>query len=61
LTIDSEEWKNIKVNKNQTFEDQTKNGRRPRIGWNSLHPQIEMYCHKVYEGTFESIFIEEIA
>ena len=61
LTIDSEEWKNIKVNKNQTFEDQTKNGRRPRIGWNSLHPQIELYCHKVYEGTFESIFIEEMA
>jgi len=61
LTIDSEEWKNIKVNKNQTFEDQTKQGRRPRIGWDSLHPQIEPYCHKVYEGTFENIFIEEMA
>ena len=27
------EWKNIKVNKTQTFEDQTKQGRRPRITW----------------------------
>jgi hypothetical protein len=27
----SEEWKNIKVSKLQTFDDQTKQGRRPRI------------------------------
>ena len=30
------EWKNIKVNKTQTFEDQTKQGRRPCITWVSL-------------------------
>lgn len=29
----SEEWKSIKVSKTQTFEDQVKQGRRPRIGW----------------------------
>jgi hypothetical protein len=53
----SDEWKNIKVNKTQTFEDQTKQGRRPRITWMSLKPQIESYCSKVYEGTFEDMFI----
>ena len=53
----STEWKNIKVSKTQTFEDQTKQGRRPRITWESLHPQIETYCSKVYEGTFDNIFI----
>jgi hypothetical protein len=51
------EWKNIKVSKTQTFEEQTKQGRRPRITWDSLHPQVESHCTKVYEGTFENIFI----
>ena len=53
----SPEWKKIKVNKSQTFEDQTKQRRRPRITWDSLYPQVEPYCSKVYEGTFEDIFI----
>ena len=53
----SPEWKNIKVSKTQTFDDQTKQGRRPRITWESLYPQIEQYCNKVYEGTFDDIFI----
>lgn len=53
----SEEWRNIKMNKNQTFEDQTNQGRRPRINWESLYPQIASYCNKVYEGNFDDIFI----
>ena len=53
----STQWKNIKVSKTQTFEDQTKQGRRPRITWESLYPQIESYCSKVYEGKFDDIFI----
>ncbi len=53
----SPEWKNIKISKTQTFEDQTKQGRRPRITWESLYPQIKSYCTKVYEGNFDDIFI----
>jgi hypothetical protein len=53
----STEWKNIQVSKSQTFEDQAKQGRRPRITWDSLYPQIETHCTKVYEGTFDDIFI----
>ena len=34
----STQWKNIKVSKTQTFEDQTKQGRRPRITWEFLYP-----------------------
>ena len=52
----SAEWKQIKVNKTQTFEDQAKQGRRPRITWESLYPQVESHCTKIYEGTFEDIF-----
>jgi hypothetical protein len=53
----SEQWKKIKVSKRQTFEDQAKQGRRPRITWESLYPQIGSYCSKVYEGNFDDIFI----
>ena len=51
----STEWKNIKVNKTQTFEDQVKQGRRPRINWNDLKPQIENHCTKVYHGNFSTL------
>lgn len=57
LKRSSIQWQNIKVNKTQTFEDQRKQGRRPRINWKLLKPQIDSYCVKVYEGTFDDIFI----
>jgi hypothetical protein len=53
----SDEWKNIKVSKKQTFEDQVKQGRRPRITWQMLYPQIMDFCTKIYEGSFDDIFI----
>jgi hypothetical protein len=52
----SDEWKKIKVSKSQSFEDQCKQGRRPRITWESLYPQIQQYTSKIYEGTFDNIF-----
>ena len=53
----SKHWKNLMVNKTQRFKDQVKQGRRPRLTWKSLHPQVRDYCSKVYEGTFEDVFI----
>jgi len=57
LKKDSEEWKKIKINKKETFEDQCKGKRRPRINWASLYPQISQYCEEVYNGSFEQIFL----
>jgi len=54
----SNEWKNIKVNKNQTFEDQSLQGRRPRINWSGLYPQIKEKCCLVFEGSFEDIVLD---
>ena len=54
----SSEWKNLKVSKTQNFDDQVKQGRRPRMGWEVLYPQLEAHCSKVYEGTFDNIFIQ---
>ena len=56
LTSESPEWKGIKMTKDQTFDDQCKQGRRPHLGWSVLYPQISENCVKIYEGTFEGIF-----
>ena len=56
----STEWQKIKVNKKQTFEDQCKQGRRPRMNWKILEPQVASHCTKVYEGTFEDIFTQSV-
>lgn len=57
LKKDSEEWKNIPMNKSQTFDDQCQQGRRPRINWNALQTHIEGHYEKIFDGTFEEIFI----
>lgn len=49
-------WKQVKVSKTQTFEDQCKQNRRPRITWDALYPQISQHCTKVFEGSFSEIF-----
>jgi hypothetical protein len=56
LTCNSFEYKNIKINKNQTLEEQMNQGRRPHINWNRIYPQIKSDCEKIYKGTFEDIF-----
>lgn len=58
LTHESIEFKNIKTNKKQTHAEQCVEGKRPRINWDSLYPQISDHCEKIYEGTFENIFIK---
>lgn len=60
LKAKSDQWKNIKVNKTMTFNTQCMQGRRPRINWKYLKPQIEEFCTLVYEGTFEGIFTPAI-
>lgn len=52
----SPEWASIRVNKHQTFEDQAKQGRRPRLGWKSLFTEIEPHTTKVFDGSFNDIF-----
>lgn len=56
LTSESPQWKGIKMNKTQTFEEQCLQGKRPRISWDNIYPQISDQYSKVYEGSFEGIF-----
>lgn len=48
-------WKNIKVNKTQTFDDQCNQGRRPRINWSGLFIQIKENCTLLFEGSIYDI------
>lgn len=51
----STEWKNITINRHETFEKQCAQGRRPRIGWKKLQEQLSEHCNKVYEGCLNDI------
>jgi hypothetical protein len=55
LTRTSEDWKCIKVNKDQMFQDQVDQKRRPRLDWEKLYPQIEPYCEVVFDGALDFI------
>lgn len=57
LTNESYEWKNIKMNKKQTNQDQCNEGKRPHISWDNIYVQIKDHCEQIYNGTFEDIFI----
>ena len=56
LTNSSKEWKGIKINASETFGDHCDAGRRPRITWESLYPQIKDHAVKVFDGSFKDIF-----
>lgn len=60
VSSDSSEWRNIKMNKTETNEEQCKQKRRPHISWENIYSQIPDKCVKVYDGTFEDIFIQQV-
>lgn len=55
LKYKSDEWQNIKMNKKESFKQQADAGRRPRIGWKSLHPQLGDYAQEIWTGAFSDI------
>lgn len=59
VSSDSPEWHNIKMNKTQTLKKQCEKGVRPHISWENIYSQIPDKCVKVYDGTFEGIFMRQ--
>jgi hypothetical protein len=44
-------WKNLKINNKQTFEDQCKQKRRPRLLFNNIQKQLDKkYINKIFDG-----------
>lgn len=56
ITSSSDIWKNIKVNRKDTFNDQATKGRRPRISWNLLYEQISMNVEIIYQDDIDKLF-----
>ena len=50
LSNDNNIWKNIKINKKDTYEDQCKQGRRPRINFDQLRLQIKDNIEVLFTG-----------
>ena len=57
LSNKSDIWKNIKVNKTQTYEEQCLQKRRPRIIFPELQKQLNLNCSKIFDGNFHELFI----
>jgi hypothetical protein len=50
LSNTSNEFKGIPMNKTQTYEDQCRQKRRPRIAFKSLHKYVSEHVSVVFEG-----------
>lgn len=55
LANDSMEWKNLYVNRTQTFEDQASVGRRPRLSFNEVKRQLGEHCELIWEGDIREL------
>lgn len=53
----STDFTNIKINKNETLGQQLEQKRRPHINWDRIYPQIKDSCEKIYDNSFDNIFI----
>jgi len=50
LSNDSEEFKNLKINRTETFNDQAQQGKRPRIGFNKILEQFNDHVEVIFDG-----------
>lgn len=48
-------WRNIMVNKEQTYGDQCDQKRRPRIAFHRIQEQIPNHCKLIFEGNIEEL------
>lgn len=48
-------WKNIKINKTQTFSSQCKEKRRPRICFSEIKKQLDKHCRIIFDGKFDEL------
>ena len=49
-------WKNIKINKEENYEKQSLQGRRPRISFNLLYEQLKDHCKIIFEGVIDKLY-----
>lgn len=55
----SEEWKNLKVNRTETFREQASVGRRPRMSFDKINDQLREHCELIWEGNIKDLLIKD--
>tara|TARA_Y100000816_G_scaffold185932_1_gene134974 strand:+ start:4658 stop:5263 length:606 start_codon:yes stop_codon:yes gene_type:complete len=50
------QWKNMKVNKTQSYEDQCKQGRRPRLTFSEIQKQLGDCCKLIFDGYISELY-----
>lgn len=58
LPSSSENWKNVRITKKETFGQLCEKKIRPRIVWSKLYPQISDFCEKIFDGNIFEILNE---
>jgi hypothetical protein len=56
LSNNSEGWKQLKVNKTQTFYDQCVEKRRPRLTFKEIQSQLPEECKLIFSGPISALF-----
>lgn len=51
-------WENLKMNKTQTYKDQCKEKRRPRINFSDLFNQLKDECTILFKGNLKGLDIK---
>jgi hypothetical protein len=55
LSNKDKRWKNIKVNKEETLKDQSKQKRRPRLKFQSIKEQLGKHCKLIFNGSIDQL------
>lgn len=55
LSNKSKEWQNLKINKTQTYCDQCKEKRRPRLKFDEIKKQIGEKCQLIFDGNISEL------
>ena len=51
----SELWKSLKINKDETYENQCIQKRRPRINFNKIQEHFKDECKLIFNGNFKDL------
>ena len=55
LSPNTPQWEQLMVNKKETYKDQCKAGRRPRLAFKEIHNQLQNYCKVIFDGHIDSL------
>jgi hypothetical protein len=55
----SPEWRGLRINRTETYEEQCRQGRRPRLCFSEIYQQLGEHCRLIFEGTFDDTICQK--